>query len=83
MLEKSANCISTIGRIPSMRRADRSADHRVFADRRVQDAPGKLFGQTFRRLERAAEFSGDVLAVNEDALVLAQSFACASRIASR
>ncbi len=37
-------------------RADRRADHGVFADRRVQDAPGKLFRQTFRRLERAAEF---------------------------
>ena len=41
-LEKSANCISTIGRIPSMRRADRGADHRVFADRRVQDTAGKF-----------------------------------------
>ena len=26
-------------------RADRGADHRVFADRRVQDATGKLFRQ--------------------------------------
>ena len=56
------------------RRADRRADHGVFADRRVQDAPGKLFRQTFRGFERAAEFSGDVLAVNENALVFAQEF---------
>ena len=54
------------------RRADRRADHGVFADRRVQDASGKLFRQTFRGFERAAEFSADVLSVNEDALVLAQ-----------
>ncbi len=53
-------------------RADRRADHGVFADRRVQDAPGKLFRQAFRRFERAAEFSGDVLSVDEDAVVIAQ-----------
>ena len=53
-------------------RADRRADHGVFADRRVQDAPGKLFRQTFRGFERATEFPGDVLTVDEDALVFAQ-----------
>ena len=37
------------------RRADGRAHHRVLADRRVQDAPGKFFRQTFRRFERAAE----------------------------
>ena len=41
---------------------------------RVQDAPGKLFCQTFGGLERAAEFSGNVLSVNENALVVAQQF---------
>ena len=56
------------------RRADRGADHGVFADRRVQDAPGKLFGQAFRGLERAAEFSGNILTVDEDAVVIAQEF---------
>ena len=53
-------------------RADRRADHRVFADRRVQDAAGKFFRQTFRGFERAAEFPADVLPVNENALVFAQ-----------
>ena len=54
--------------------ADRGADHRIFADRRVQDATGKFLRQTFRGFECAAEFSADILAVNENALVLAQEF---------
>ena len=72
MLEKSANCISTIGRIPSIAApiavpTIASSLIGVFSTR-----PGNCSGQTFRRLERAAEFAGDVLAVDEDAIVFAQ-----------
>ena len=72
MLEKSANCISTIGRIPSMAApiavpTIASSLIGVFRTR-----PGNSFRQTFRGLERAAKFPADVLPVNENALVLAQ-----------
>src|SRR5437764_7231813 len=50
-------------------RADGRANHRVLADRRVQNAPWKSFRQSFRRLKRATEFSGNVLAVDENALI--------------
>src|SRR5205814_5028490 len=56
----------------SHRRSDRSANNRVLTDRRVQHAIGKFFGQTFRRFESASESSAHVLAVNENALVVAQ-----------
>ena len=56
------------------RSADGSADHRIFADRRVQDAPGKFLRQTFRGFERAAECPADILSVNEDAIIVAQQF---------
>ena len=55
---------------PFERRTDRRADHRVLADRRIQNAPGKFLRKAFRRFESAAEFSGDVLSINEDPLVL-------------
>ena len=56
------------------RGADGRADNRIFADRRVEDAAGKFFCETFRRLERAAETSADILSVNENAIVVAQQF---------
>src|SRR5437879_2451848 len=62
-------------------RADRSADYGVFADRRVQDAPRKLFRQTFRGFERATEFSGDVLTVDKDALIFPEKISL--RLADR
>ena len=37
-------------------------------------ASWKFFRQTFRRLERAAERTTDVLAINENALIFAQQF---------
>ncbi len=74
MLEKSANCISTIGRIPSSAApiavpTIASSLIGVFNTR-----PGKFLRQTFCGFERAAEFSGNILAVNENALILAQQF---------
>jgi hypothetical protein len=62
-------------------RADRGPDHGVFADRSVQNAPGKLFRQTFRGLERTAELTGDVLAVNEDTRIFAKKMSL--RLADR
>src|SRR3954465_16082643 len=52
------------------RRADGRADHRVLADGRVQNPPGKFLSQAFGRFESAAEFSGNVLPVKEDAVIL-------------
>src|SRR5215467_292345 len=52
--------------------ADGRAYHGIFTDRRVQDASGKFFGQSFGRLECAAEGSAHVLPVDEDAFVVAQ-----------
>src|SRR4029450_9789887 len=54
------------------RSADGRAHHGVLADRRIQDASGKFFGQSFGRLECAAEGSTHVLSVDEDAFVIAQ-----------
>src|SRR5204863_8733167 len=56
------------------RRANRGAHDRVFADRRVQYASGKLFRQTFCCFKCAAAASADVLPVDENALVIAQQF---------
>ena len=56
------------------RGADGRANHGVFADRRVQDATGKFFRQSFGGLERAAEAPAHILPVNEDAFVIAQKF---------
>src|SRR5213080_4306093 len=56
------------------RSADGRADHGVLADWCVQDASGKFFGQSFGRLECAAEGSTHVLSVDEDAFVIAQEF---------
>src|ERR1043165_2902690 len=50
--------------------ADGSSNHRVLADRRIQNAPGEFFRQALGRLERAAELSSDILTVDKHALVL-------------
>ena len=52
-------------------RAHRHADHGILGDRCVEHAVGKLHGESLRRLEGTAE-SRDVLAVEEDPVVLAQ-----------
>ena len=56
---------------PLDRRADGRADHRVFADGRIQHAPRKFLGQIFRGLERAAK-RADILPVNEHARIVRQ-----------
>ena len=70
-VEKSANCISMIGRMPFDRGADGQAHHGIFADRRVDHAPGKFLRQVLGGLERAAE-RAHVLAVDEHARVVRQ-----------
>ena len=60
-----------IGRMPVERGADGHAEHRILADRSVDDPAGKCGGQVLRRLEGAAE-AGDVLPVDEDRRVVAQ-----------
>src|SRR5207244_12554474 len=56
------------------RGANRGADDRVLADRRVQYPPRKFLRQTFRGFKCTAERAADVLPVNENALVVAQQF---------
>jgi hypothetical protein len=65
-VEKSANCISTIGRSP-----DGHAHHGILADGGVKDASGEFARQIFGGLEGAAK-RPDVLAVNENARIVAQ-----------
>src|SRR5437868_8463594 len=45
--------------------------HRVLADRRIQYAVRKFFGQTFGCFECASKSSADVLPVNENAFIVA------------
>src|SRR5215831_3642978 len=54
--------------------ADRSADDRVFANRRIQYTSREFLPQTFRRFERATERPAKVLPVNENPFVLTQQF---------
>lgn len=53
--------------------ADGHADHGVFGDGGIEDAAGELGGEVFGGFEGAAE-GGDVLAIDEDAVVLGQGF---------
>src|SRR5260370_10412016 len=53
---------------------DRSPNYRVFADRRVQHAPGKFFSETFRCFKGAAKCSADILPVNKNGFVVAKQF---------
>ena len=62
--EKSANCISMIGRIPSIAAPIADADDGILADRRVEHPAGKFLGEILGGLEGAAE-SADVLPVNK------------------
>ena len=65
---KSMNMISSTGRMPGLRRADRDAGDRGLADRRVDHALGaELLGEPGGRGVRPA--LGDVLAEHEHALV--------------
>ena len=52
-------------------RADRHADHGVFGDRRIKDAPGKFVREIFGGFECAAE-RADILSIDENARVIAQ-----------
>src|SRR6266699_1886560 len=56
------------------RGANRGAQDRVFANRRVQHAPGKFLRQTLGCFKCATEVPPDVLAVDENALIVAQQF---------
>ena len=67
---KSANCISADRAQAHHRGAGRAADDRGLRERRVDHAPGaELLLEARRHLERAA-VDADVLADQEDALVV-------------
>src|SRR2546427_1252900 len=53
------------------RRANGSADNRIFADRRIDDTSRKLLRQIFGGLKGAAE-GADILAIYEDAGIIGQ-----------
>ena len=52
-------------------RADRQADHGIFANWRVEDPAGKLLRQILGRLERAAK-AADILTVNKHTRIFRQ-----------
>src|SRR6267378_7839717 len=51
---------------------DCGSNHRVFADRRVQYAPGKFFSQTFCCFESATKSAADVLPIDKHAFVITE-----------
>ena len=71
-LEKSANCISMIGRIPSMAAPIAVPTIASSLIGVLRTRSGKFFRETFGGLERAAEFPAHVLAVDENARIFAQ-----------
>src|SRR4029453_10434897 len=53
---------------------NRRSNHRVFANRSVQYAPGEFFSEPFCCFERAAKRAADVLTIDKHAFVVTKRF---------